>query len=108
MDLYIVLLVLLLQLFWWSKKKNRSLGIRIDYSGLNKVTIKNQCPLTLTNELIDPLVTDQLFTNLNIWNAYYRIRIDKNAESKTTPKKRFGHFEYQVMPYGLINAFASF
>lgn len=64
--------------------------------------------LTLINELMDRLSTANLFTKLDIRNAYHRIRIAQGDEWKTAFRTRYGHFEYQVMPFGLTNAPASF
>ena len=36
------------------------------------------------------------------------MRIRENDEWKVDFRTRYGHFEYQVMPFGLSNALASF
>ena len=48
------------------------------------------------------------FTKLNITDAYYRLQITKGEEWKTAFQTKYGHFEYTVMPFRLMNAPASF
>ncbi len=90
------------------KKKDSSLRLCVDYRGLNAVTVKNRYALPLIHELIDRLSTARVFTKLDLRGAYNLIRIKEGDEWKTAFRTRYGHFEYQVMPFGLANAPASF
>ena len=45
---------------------------------------------------------------MNLTSAYHRMRIKEGDEWKTAFRTRYGHFEYQVMPFRLSNAPASF
>ena len=90
------------------QKKDSSLHLYVDYRGLNYLTIKNRYPLPLIGESLDRLGRAKHFTQLNLTNAYHRMRIRKGDEWKTAFRTRYGHFEYQVMPFGLSNAPASF
>jgi hypothetical protein len=89
-------------------KKDGSLRLCVDYRGLNELTIKNRYPLPLIGETMDRLSGARIYTQLDIQDAYHRIRIRKGDEWKTAFRTRYGHFEYTVMPFGLANAPATF
>jgi hypothetical protein len=57
---------------------------------------------------MDRLSGARIYTQLDIQDAYHRIRIRKGDEWKTAFRTRYGHFEYTVMPFGLANAPATF
>lgn len=40
---------------------------------------------------------------LNLRDAYNSIRIKEGDEWKTAFRTRFGHFEYMVIPFNLVN-----
>ena len=90
------------------KKKDGSLRLCVDYRGLNAVTKKDRYPLPLIGEALDRLGTAKYYTKLDIKNAYHNIRIREGDEWKTAFKTRYGLFEYTVMPFGLMNAPATF
>jgi RNase H-like domain found in reverse transcriptase/Reverse transcriptase (RNA-dependent DNA polymerase)/Integrase zinc binding domain/Chromo (CHRromatin Organisation MOdifier) domain/Retroviral aspartyl protease/Integrase core domain len=90
------------------KKKDGSLRLCVDYRGLNKVTVPNRCPLPLISETFDRLGKAKRFTKLDMRGAYNLLRIAKGDEWKTAFRCRYGHFEYQVMPFGLMNAPGTF
>ena len=80
----------------------------VDYRGLNEITIKNRYPLPLISETMDRLGRAKIFTQLDLRDAYHRIRIRIGDEWKTAFRTRYGHYEYRVMPFGLANAPATF
>ena len=80
----------------------------MDYWGLNNITIKNQYPLPLIGESLDRLGQARRFTQLDLTNAYHRMRICEGDKWKMAFRTRYSHFEYQVMRFGLSNTPATF
>ena len=93
-------------LFDW--KSDGSLRFYINYRGLNNLTIKNRYPLPLIGESLDRLGRARRFTQLDLTSAHYQMRIREENEWKTVFRTRYGHFEYQVILFGLTNAPRSF
>jgi hypothetical protein len=92
----------------FAKKKDGSLRLCVDYRALNRITRKNRYPLPLISEAMDRLVGAKIYTKIDLRHAYNRIRIKAGDEWKTAFRTRYGHFEYLVMPFGLVNAPATF
>ncbi len=92
----------------FDKKPDASLRLCMDYRGLNNLTIKNRYPLPLVGESLDRIGRARRFTQIDLTNAYHRMRIREGDEWKTAFRTRYSHFEYQVMPFGLTNAPATF
>lgn len=89
-------------------KKNGKLRLCVDYRALNRITRKDKAPLPLIHEILDRLQGAVVFTKLDLKDAYHRLRIREGDEWKTAFRCRYGHFEYNVMPFGLVNAPATF
>ena len=64
----------------FDRKPDGSLRLCVDYRGLNNITIKNQYPLPLIGESLDRLGRARRFTQLDLTNAYYRMRICEGDE----------------------------
>ncbi len=94
--------------FFFVKKKDGSLRPCIDYRGLNEMTIKNRYPLPLMSSAFEILQGAKIFTKLDLRNAYHLVRIKEGDEWKTGFNTPLGHFEYRVLPFGLVNAPAVF
>ena len=67
----------------FDRKPDKSLRLCIDYWGLNNIIIKNRYLLLLIGKLLDWLGRARRFTQLDLTNAYYRMRICESDEWKT-------------------------
>jgi len=65
------------------KPNRRGLRLCVDYRALNCITIPNQYPLPLMQELQDRVQGARWFTKLNLKNGFNLIRIREDDEWKT-------------------------
>nr|GFB33856.1 putative reverse transcriptase domain-containing protein [Tanacetum cinerariifolium] len=90
------------------KKKDGSFWMCINYRELNKLTVKNRYPLPRINDLFDQLQGSSVYSNIDLRSSYHQLRVRKEDISKTAFKTRYGHYEFQVISFGLTNAPAVF
>ena len=90
------------------KGHGRGLRLCIDYRGINKITVPNRYPLPNMDELKERVRGAKWFNKIDLKNGYHLIRIKEGDEWKTVFRCRYGLFEYIVMPFGLVNAPATF
>ena len=74
----------------------------------HNIIIKNWYPLPLISELLDWLGQAKRFIELDLINAYYRMRICESDQWKTAFWTQYGYFEYQVIFFGFFNILATF
>ena len=56
-------------------KLNETKRLCVDYKKLNDITIKNKYALLKANEIKNRLQKAKIFTQLNLKNAYYSVKI---------------------------------
>nr|GFC07784.1 putative reverse transcriptase domain-containing protein [Tanacetum cinerariifolium] len=90
------------------KKKDESFRICIDYRELNKLTIKNRYSLPRIDDLFDQLQGSSVYSKIDFRSGYHQLRVREKDILFTAFRTRYGHFEFQVTPFGLTNATALF
>ncbi|GKE24636.1 putative reverse transcriptase domain-containing protein, partial [Tanacetum coccineum] len=85
------------------KKKNGSFKTCIDYHELKNLTIKNRYPLPRIDDLFDQLQGSSMYSKIDLRSGYHQLRIKEEDIPITAFRTRYGHFEFQVMPFRLTN-----
>ena len=92
----------------FSKKKDKTLRLCVDYRQLNRVMIKNRYPLLRIDDLFDQLGEAQVYSKIDLCTSYHQLRVKEADIPKTSFKTQYGHFEFTVMPFRLTNVPAAF
>ncbi|GJS44237.1 putative reverse transcriptase domain-containing protein [Tanacetum coccineum] len=79
------------------KKKDGSFRMYIDYRELNKLTVKNQCPLPRINDLFDQLKGSRVYSKIDLGSGYHQLRVREEDIPKTAFRTRYGHYEFQII-----------
>lgn len=90
------------------EKKNKEQRLCIDYRMLNKITMKTPFPMPIMDELIAQLAGNRYFSTLDLRMGYHQIEIDESSKQFTAFVTIDGHYEFNRMPFGLVNAPAVF
>nr|GFB74543.1 transposon Ty3-G Gag-Pol polyprotein [Tanacetum cinerariifolium] len=79
----------------------------IDYRELNKLTMKNRYPLPRIDDLFDQLQASRVYFKIDLRYGYHELRVWEEDIPKAAFRTRYGHYEFQVMPFGPTNVPAS-
>lgn len=86
------------------QKKTGDKRLCVDYRALNRKTKKEHYPLPRIEDQLDQLADNKVFTSLDLASGYYQISIAEESRHKTAFVTPDGQYEYNRMPFGLVNA----
>jgi hypothetical protein len=90
-------------------KKNMDVSrVCVDYTSLNKHCPKDLFPRPRIDQIIDSTVGCARLSFLDAYSGYNQIKLKVEDEEKTTFITPYGVYCYQVMPFGLKNAGATY
>ena len=75
---------------------------------MNRVTFKNQNPLQRIDDLFDQLRGALVYSKIDLCTGYHQLRVKEADIPKTAFRMQYGHFEFIVMPFWLMNALVAF
>ena len=84
------------------------LRLVINYKPLNKVLQWIRYPIPNKKYLLDRLHEATIFSKFDMKSGFWQVQIDEKDRYKTAFTIPFGHYEWNVMPFGLKNANSEF
>ena len=80
----------------------------IDYRRLNSATLKDAYPMPLIEDCLAACREANFLSIVDVQDAYYHIEMEESSKPLTAFVTSQGLFEWNVMPFGLSNAPATF
>ena len=90
------------------KKKDGTCRFCVDYRKVNSITSKDAYPLPRVDDILDALAGSKVFSTLDLISGYWQVEVAPQDRPKTAFSTTEGLFEFNVMPFGLCNAPATF
>ena len=89
-------------------KKDGGTRFCVDYCQLNLATIKDAYPLPRIDDTLDMLAGKQWFSTIDLASGYWHVSLSPDARCKTAFATHSGLLQFNVMPFGLCHAPATF
>ena len=89
-------------------KKYGKVRVCIDYRDLNWAKPKDKFPLPHIDTLINNTATNMFFSFMDEFSGYNQIKMAEEDKAKTAFTTHWGTYAYNVIPFGLKNASATY
>ena len=89
-------------------KKDNTIRLCVDYRQLNKVTIFDPQPMPKLEDIINKLGKAHYISKIDLTKGFWQIPLTETSKEKGAFITPFGHYQFSVMPFGMIYSSASF
>ena len=89
-------------------KKDKTLRLCVDYRGLNSQTIFDPQPMPKIEEVINKLGKTKYISKFDLTKGYWQITLTEKAKEVSAFVTPFGHYQFKVLPFGMVNSAATF
>ena len=90
------------------KKPNGKWRMCVDFTDLNRACPKDCFPLPRIDQMVDSVAGHELLSFLDAFSGYHQISLAPEDRVHTSFLTEYGTYCYQVMPFGLKNAGATY
>ena len=90
------------------KKKNGKWRVYVDFTDLNRACPKDPFPMPKIDQLIDATYGHSRMSFLDAFQGYHQIALASKDREKTAFISPGANYHYEVMPFGLKNAGATY
>jgi len=92
----------------FAPKKNGKLRFCVDWRPLNAITVKNSAHPADATDCINQLAGATIFSTIDLSSGYHQLPIVEKDKQKTAFNTKYGHYEFNLMSFGLASAPATF
>jgi hypothetical protein len=79
-----------------------------DYRKLNELTVPDVMPMPLVEDMLLQFSGCKVFSTMDLCSGFWQVQMHPKDIPKTTFTTKYGNYAYKVMPFGLMNAPATF
>ena len=90
------------------RKKNGEIRLCVDFRNLNRSSLKDNYPLPKIEQVLQQVVGAQRISMVDGFSGYNQVAMHPDDREKTAFTTPWGTFMYDKMPFGLMNAGATF
>ena len=90
------------------KKKDNTFRCCVDYRRLNQVTRGDAYPLPRIDSCLDAMSGARWFSTFDLRSSYHQVPVEPEDRDKTAFICPRGMYRFKTMPFGLVNAGATF
>ena len=90
------------------RKKSGEIRLCVDFRNLNRTSDKDNYPIPPMEQILQMVSGSELFSLLDGFSCYNQVLVAEEDRLKMIFRTRWGTFAYRRMPFGLINAGATF
>jgi len=90
------------------RKKNGDIRLCVDFRNLNRASKKDNYLLPSMEQILRRVVGSKMFSLLDGFSGYNQVLVSHSDQLLTAFQTKWGTFCYKKMPFGLINARATF
>ena len=91
-----------------TRKNSKEIRLCVDFRNLNHASDKDNYHVPPMEQTLQMVLCFELFSLLDGLSGYNQVLVVEEDRLKTTFRTKWGTFAYRRMPFGLINAGATF